>query len=507
MRSRKVLVNTIANVFNILAILISTLIVPRLIINTFGSDYNGLVSSISQFIGWSMLLRMGILPVTRAALYKPLAQKDIKTVSEIVLATKKFMRKIAYVFSVLLLLMACLYPFFVIDDFVWLFSFSLVLIIGIREAVRFFVGITYQTLIEADQKQYLISGINIVTTILIIIASVLTISIGVDLRIVMLITAALSSINPIFICIYSKQYYRFIENVEPDYTAIRQRWHAFAISLTQFVNNNMDIIIITIFLDVYEVSVYSVYYLAILGIQQIFITVTKGIGNFFGDMIARGENELMYKNLRIYELVTFVFTTFVFSVAIIQLTPFVSVYTAGVTDIYYYRPVFGIMACSAAFFHCVRTPYQSIVEAAGHFKQTRNGAIVEVAMHIALSLVLVQVVGITGAVIGMLASGIFRTFQYSYYLYKKIVQKRFILFVKRLLLSLSAICIVLSISAFLDMDTPSNYTQWITNSCVYSGIVLPIILAVNLIFYRDEMHMFYKKVKSGLKKKRKGTLA
>ena len=82
------------------------LLVPRLILGAFGSEVNGLVSSVSQFLNYITLLEGGLSGVIMAALYKPLAEKDTKRVSAIINATNQFFRRIALIFIGYMLIVA-----------------------------------------------------------------------------------------------------------------------------------------------------------------------------------------------------------------------------------------------------------------------------------------------------------------------------------------------------------------------------------------------------------------
>ena len=152
-RSKKALRNTFCQLLLEAVTAICGLILPRLILARFGSSYNGITQSITQFISCVALLKSGIGSVTRAALYKPLAQHDSTAISEVINATEKFMRKIALIFSVAVLIFAAIYPLMVAEDFSWEFAFTLVLILSISTVAQYFFGITYQMLIEADQMQ------------------------------------------------------------------------------------------------------------------------------------------------------------------------------------------------------------------------------------------------------------------------------------------------------------------------------------------------------------------
>lgn len=66
------------------------LVVPRLILNTFGSEANGLISSLTQFLNYIALVEGGIGSVVLSALYGPLARKDNLGISQVLKAANRF---------------------------------------------------------------------------------------------------------------------------------------------------------------------------------------------------------------------------------------------------------------------------------------------------------------------------------------------------------------------------------------------------------------------------------
>ena len=68
MRTKKAIINTFAGLMYETVALICGMILPRLILRSFGSSYNGITTSITQFLSVIALLRSGIGGVTRAAL-------------------------------------------------------------------------------------------------------------------------------------------------------------------------------------------------------------------------------------------------------------------------------------------------------------------------------------------------------------------------------------------------------------------------------------------------------
>jgi len=171
-----------------------------------------------------------------------------------------------------------------------------------------------------------------------------------------------------------------------------------------------------------EVAVYSVYYIVVSSVQRLVSTFSTGLEAAFGNMIAKDEKQALEKNFNIFELASFSITTVFFTTTALLIVPFVSIYTKGVSDVNYIRPVFAYIFVAAEAVYCFRIPYHAVVLAAGHFKQTRNGAFAEAFINIVVSVVLVKVWGIIGVAFGTLFAMVFRTFQYAIYLSKNVLK-------------------------------------------------------------------------------------
>ena len=65
-------------------------VIPCVLISTFGSAMYGLTTSIAQFLSYISLLESGIGRVARAEMYAPLAKKDDLEVSRVYYAIKRF---------------------------------------------------------------------------------------------------------------------------------------------------------------------------------------------------------------------------------------------------------------------------------------------------------------------------------------------------------------------------------------------------------------------------------
>ena len=71
-RTKKFLYNSISTGFFQIVLMISGLITPRIMLKYYGSEINGLISSINQFIVYFNLVEAGLSGAAIYALYKPL---------------------------------------------------------------------------------------------------------------------------------------------------------------------------------------------------------------------------------------------------------------------------------------------------------------------------------------------------------------------------------------------------------------------------------------------------
>lgn len=495
MRSKRALVNTLYGLLYEAVALACGMILPRLILGAFGSTYNGITNSITQFLSAISLLRAGIGGVTKAALYKPLAENDTVEISRIVRATELFLRRVALIFFAFLLAFACVYPAFVNKDFDWLFSASLVLILGVSTLAQYQFGLTYQLLLNAAQRNGVVSLIQIVTTVLNTVVAAALIKGGCGIHIVKLGSAFVFALNPIAINLYARKKFKIIKNVEPNTDAISQRWDAFAHQIAYFVNTNTDIMVLTVCSTLENVSIYSVYYLVINGVTKVLKNSIQSVSAAFGDMLAKKEEKLIQINFDAFETLTASVSTVLFGTTLIMIVPFITVYTKGITDANYIQPLFATLIAIAGFFNCMRIPYQYLVEAAGHFKQTKHGAYFEAIMNICISVICVFKFGLVGVAIGTVCATVFRTIQFSVYMCKNIVKRSYWKVVKSLLSSIGVIAIAYLINTTLPAVTYSDYGDWILIAVRTVFIIGGLVCLTDATLFRSSTRTILDKAK------------
>lgn len=500
MRSKKALYNIVSNLLLQIIIVIYGFIVPKIIISNFGSSVNGLIASITQFLSYIVLLESGFGPVVKAILYKPIAQKDNKTIARILKSSEKFFRVIAYIFLAYIAILCVLYPMIVSKDFGYTYTVSLIVIIAISTFAEYFFGMVYRLFLQADQKTYVISIIQIATYIISMIVIVILAKFDVSVQVIKLSAGLIFILRPLIQNYYVKKKYNInLKNVEGKYN-IKQKWDGLAQHIASVIHGKTDITLLTIFCSLAEVSVYSVYYLVVKGIKSLFQAFSGGFDASFGDMIAKNEINNLNKKFDIYEVLYCTISTIVYSCTIILIVPFVMVYTKNVTDADYIRYLFGALLVISEYAWSIRLPYSSLVLAAGHFKETRIGAWVETFTNVIISLVLISKYGLVGAAIGTIVAMTIRTIEFVYHANKYILKRNILMSIKKIALVIIQTVIIVFVSKYIPYLENVSYFKFIINGFITLAYSSIIVLLMNYIFYGDRFKEVFKTLKRIVKK-------
>ena len=477
------------------------LVLPRFVLTYFGSAYNGIVNSITQFMAFSVVFRSGLGAVTNAALYKPLAERDFSTVSEIMVATKRFMTKVGYVLSAFILGFAAIYSLIVVGEFDYWFTFSLVLIMGASAFAENMFSIKYKILLQADQKYYVQTAAAIIAQLCATVFSIVLMVAGCGIHIVRLGHVLGFLTTPLTLKIYVDRHYAIDWKAASNDVAIKSRWDAFAQQLATVVNSNVPTVIMTPMLPLREISVYSVYNMVTRNMVQLLNSSLSGIKATFGNMIAREEHERLRKRFSDIEFLVFTCAAIVFATTAIMITPFVLVYTHNISDANYNQYGMGVLLSLVSMMTIIRLPYQMIVEAAGIFRETRNGAFLEIILHVVFSVLFIRLFGVIGVVMGGFVAAMFRNVQYAYIAHKRVLKRSLWVVIARycgyLLMSAG---IVLAAKMLVKPEC-SSFGAWISTALVVFCAVSAIVMGLNLIFqFKQCKSIFVYLMKKGRKK-------
>ncbi len=495
-RERRAKLNIIVSLLGQFVTLTCGLIVPRLLIGQFGSEAYGATTSISQFLAYITLLEAGIGGVARSALYKPLADGDMRQISAVVCEIKRFFRVIGYIFAVYVIMLACTFQRIAdVRCFDWLSTAALVVVISISTFAQYFIGISYAVLLQASQRTYITTVISMAATVLNTMLIVVLTTHGFSLIIVKLASSVVFALKPLAMWVYVRKHFQLVHVKEHNPQLLAQKWNGLGQHLAFFLHSNTDIAVLTILANLATVAVYSVYNMVVTQIQNVTTSFSAGMEAIFGDMLAKKEMDLLKRTFSYYETLLSVISLILFSVTAVMIVPFVKLYTKGITDVNYIQPAFAFLLVIASLLYCLRIPYHALTIAAGHFRQTQFAAYGEAFINITVSVILVIRCGLVGVAIGTVLAVLFRFFYYIYYLSKNIFFREVSISAKRFGVNgLTFALIVIGCGCFVSRIRISTYVEWVACSAVVGLVSALTVLISMYLFYREDLTPVLNKV-------------
>lgn len=478
-------------------------IVPGLLIRTYGSETYGATTSIAQFLAYITLLEGGVGGVARSALYKPLANKNTKEISEILNEVKHFFRMIAYVYVVYVIILAvCYHKLSNIQCMDQISTMFLVFAISISTFAQYFLGFSYMVLIQADQKVYITNIINVSTTVLNTVVIAALVFCGFNIIVVKLISSFVFTLRPVLMYGYVRRRYKIESGKKRNKNALSQKWTALGQHIAFFLHSNTDIAVLTIISSLSAVAVYSVYNMIVSSIQNITASFSAGMEALFGDMLAKKEYEGLQRTFSLYETLISFFTILLFGVTAVMIVPFIAIYTRGVSDVNYIEPTFAVLLIIASMIYCLRLPYHAVVIAAGRFEETKFAAYGEAILNLSISIILVYKLGLIGVAIGTVSATMFRMLFYAFYLSKNIIYRSFSLYLKREFVNAFVFIVVFVIGNLILKDRMiTSYILWGINAVFITIISFIIVLFFTAVFYHQDLKLLIKKfLKKGKEK-------
>ena len=492
---RKLKLNTISSLLFEIVTIMCGFILPRLIMGQYGSSINGLVNSITQFIGIITFLELGVGKVVQSALYKPLAENDNGEISRVVVSARKFFNRIALIMAFYVAFLFVVYPFISGQQFGWLYTSTLLAAMSISSFAQYYFGIVDRLLLTADQRGYIQYTAQTITLILNTVACVVLIKLGCSIHIVKLTTSLIFLVRPIYLSWYVRKHYSIDYKIKYEGEPIKQKWNGMAQHIAYTVLNDTDTIVLTVLGTFSEVSIYAAYNLVVAGVKKLFTSMMNGVEAYLGNLWARQDEEGLQRTFGLTEWIVHTAVIFVFGCTGFLIVPFIQCYTKGITDANYIQPLFAALIVMAHACHCLRLPYNLMIFAAGHYKETQNNYIIATIMNIVISVACVKQWGLVGVAIGTLVSMLYQTIWMAFYNAKNLVKRPMKIFAKQCIVDAITVGCY-AIIPFARELSNVNYFSWLLLAVETAAAFMGVSIVINLIFYRKFLIGLPKIIKS-----------
>ena len=495
MKSKRIFYNLFIGVLGQIITILLGLALPRFFITSFGSEINGLISSITQIYVYINLLEAGVGTATLQALYKPIASDDKKEINSILSATSAYYKKTGYLYLLSIFIFAIVYPLAFktsIDNFT---VFLVIVFSGLGGVVNYFFHGKYRILLEAEGKNYIVLALSTVVNILTSITKIVLIINGFDVIAVQFSFFVVSLLQVFVIGYIIKKDYKWINlNAQPNYNSINQKNSVLIHQVSYMIFSNTDVLILTMFTNLKVVSVYTIYSLFFRAISQI-LSIANNSGSFYLGQIFSKDKSKFSKLIDLNEFIFYVLSFSSYITLFVGLIPFLKIYTNGFSDISYIDINLAILFLLIEIVKVAKPVMNSVVSVSGHFKQTQNRAIIEMSINIIVSIIGVKFLGIYGVLIGTIIALLYRSNDFVLYANKIILNRSCTKSYLRWIFNVVILSIIIYMFSFINLSFYTYFDALIKYGLIFI-IVFCFVFTVNCILFKEDFKLLLKIIKT-----------
>ena len=483
-------------------VIVFGLILPRLYLVSFGSDVNGLVSTVKDIFAYLALLEAGIGLNAQYALYKPIANGEKDSINSILAATRHYYLRTGTIYAAITLLLATVYPLVMQTSLDYLTVFIIIILYGTPGVITFFAQGKYRPLLEVDGKNYIYGYIYTATFVIGKVLTLVLLLVSDDLLLIQLSYTVPTFFQVGAMYLYVHKNYPWVNwKDKPDLKALTQKGSVLIHQISQVIFKNTDTVILSIIWGMKYASVYVIYMLFFSNFDKI-VQIFVGAINFRLGQLYHTAKEKFFKTYELYETVLYMMSFMCHTVLAAFLLPFITLYTKGVNDIEYIKPLYVILFTAVNLLTTLKHPNLQVVNISGKFDATRKHAIIEMIINISVSVVSTIYLGIIGCLMGTIAALLYRVNVTVIFCRKKIFGFGLFREYKKIIAN-SALCAGILFFIGTQGCEPVSYLYVIGMAALNALWIAALFIIVNFIIEWNTLKLLPQKAVSLIKSKLK----
>ena len=482
--------NLISSLIYQIVLITLSFLLPRLYLENFGSEVNGVLSTIKQIFVYMFLLEAGVGLATTQALYKKIGERDYASASSVLSATNIYYKRTGFIYLAIVLLIAAVYAFVIPSPIDSVTLFLIIMLTALPALFSYFVQAKYRILMEVDGRKYVLNNAETILQLASNAAKILVLLLSNSLILIQLVYCIIYLSQLTFLYCYAKRRYRWLDlSVKPDFAAISQKNSVLVHQLSGMVFNNTDVILISALCDFKAVSVYAIYNIFFSQVQT-FITSIVSSFTFALGQLFYSDREKFRRMYRAYETFYITATYMIYTLMAVFLLPLIQLYTDGINDAEYTNPVLLLLFVLMSLISNGKLPANSLIEYSGAFQKTRSHAIWEMAINITVSIVAILYMGVCGAIVGTVAALCYRGIVTIRYSAKHILKESPLCTYKNIITN-SLVFVAVMAVFFVDAFSGLSFWQLLLKGMLHSIWIVGLYLLVAFIFHRSAFETIF----------------
>lgn len=389
-----------------LVVMIMNFVVRTVFISTLGKEYLGISGLFSNILSLLSLAELGVGSAILFKLYEPIASNNKERIISLMHLYKWIYR---YIGIIVALLGCCMIPFlpYLIKDYAELDSLGIntifIFVLYLINTVSAYMFLAYKSvIIKVNQKEYIINVISYLITISRSLVQIIMLVIVPIFELYVLISIGFVIVQNIIFAMVANKMYSYI-NEKPKEKVKKQEVKGviadckalFLYKLNTVVLKSTDNIVLSFFLGIGAVALYSNYYIFYTTFQALFAKIYNSVSHSLGDLHTTNKYDREYLVFKAVNFVT----------AVIGGAAFIGIFAVGDEFIYIWlgkdwviSQPFSFLMGLEIYTLAIRTALGKYRATMGLFQQAKYRPLASMSINIILSILLVKPWGISGVI-------------------------------------------------------------------------------------------------------------
>lgn len=419
--------NSIRNIkFSILNQFITLILgfgVRTIFIRTLGIDYLGINGLFSNILVLLSLTDLGMTASISYSLYKPLLVRDESRIRVLM----NFFANIYILVGIATLVLGIsLMPFlkYIIKDAAFVKNINLIYLLFVVNAAASYLFMHKQTIIVADQKNYIVTRIGYVFNIVLSFIQISALLISHNYLFYLCSNILIKVFQSFYISNRCNKLYPFLQQKTNETLCrkdIRKLYKnitgLFLYKLGEVIANGTNNIIISVFLGINWIGLYSNYVLVSNAVNGILYYMFNAVTASIGNLVAENNNKKSYHIFRVMNFMNFWFYGICSICIWILIDPFIKIWLGE--DFIIGQNFSAVIAASFYVTGMLNTP-TSFRSAYGLFWNGKFMPMMTAAINLIATILLVSEIGISGIFIGTIISFLLTQAWYDPYILHRV---------------------------------------------------------------------------------------
>lgn len=505
MRTKSSIKNTITALMVSICSAILGIISQALFLKILNVEYLGINGLFTNVIAMLNIAELGIGNAIIVNLYKPIYENNIEKIKSLMFFYKKAYNIVALIILIVGLLLV---PFlsYIVGEVTVDINLTIIYLLFLFSTVSSYLLIYKRSILIAYQQNYILNIIEIFYLIIYNFLQIVILYLTKNYYLYLSIKIICQLLENIIVSIYANKKYKYLE--DKNYQKLDKKTEKnifnkikalFFHKIALFIIKGTDNILISTFLGITTVGLYSNYNTIINSTNNLFSRMISSTLASVGNLLAEDNKEKTYQIFRKIRFFNFWIATFSSCCLLVIMQNFIKLW---IGEKYLLKDYILCILVFNYFLSLMKYCYSVFKDAAGIWQEDKFVPLIESIINIISSIILAKFFGLAGIFIGTIISS-FTKWGYSYpkLIHKKLFNRSYENYIKENIRYLIIFILISSLSYLISLLTihENIFIQVVINTI--EAVVISNVLMIIIFYKTEEFHYFITLIKKMLKKK------